>query len=166
MASQPIEAAQTERKPTGRPPSIILPSYDEDKADQLLERIATGESLAFICRDPTMSFMPTIFKWIARDVCAFANRYASAREAQAETLADELVDISDSETDDTNVNRHKLRIETRKWIAAKLLPKKYGERVQVDVEQRISVNVALEQATTRVIEGKAKHIEQQPDDDL
>jgi hypothetical protein len=58
-----------------------------------------------------------------------------ARAAQAECLADELVEIADEvqDTDDmVKVQAAKLRIDTRKWVASKLLPKKYGERVDMN----------------------------------
>lgn len=105
-----------------------------------------------------MPGMSTVFRWLSDDIDSFRERYTDAREAQAETMADELVDISDSEPDDTNVNRHKLRIETRKWVAAKLLPKKYGERMTIEGEIKISVSAALNQATARVIEGQSTRI--------
>lgn len=67
--------------------------------------------------------------------------YARAREDQADTLADEIVEIADDGTNDTYLNsdgialtnqdviaRSKLRVDARKWIAAKLKPRKYGDR--------------------------------------
>ena len=74
----------------------------------------------------------------------FSDKYARAREIQAEIRADELLDIADDATNDymareaksgktfivadhENIQRSKLRVDTRKWIAAKLLPKKYGD---------------------------------------
>ena len=68
--------------------------------------------------------------------------YTRAKEDQADTLADEIMDISDEKpmmtvvTDDESVdkldpvgiNRNRLRIDARKWIAAKLKPRKYGDR--------------------------------------
>ena len=148
-----IASSQLEARPTGRPPA-----YTQAIADEILERIALGQSLVSICKRDHMPGMSTVFRWLSDDIDSFRERYTDAREAQAETMADELVDISDSEPDDTNVNRHKLRIETRKWVAAKLLPKKYGERMTIEGEIKISVSAALNQATARVIEGQSTRI--------
>ena len=72
----------------------------------------------------------------------FSEQYARAREVQAEVLADELTDIADDASGDTtmgekgrvitdheHIQRSRLRIDTRKWIASKLLPKRYGDKI-------------------------------------
>jgi len=78
----------------------------------------------------------------------FQDKYAQAREAQADYLLEELLDIADDKSGDTyedakgnikvdheNINRSRLRVDTRKWVIAKLAPKKYGDRVALDPEQ-------------------------------
>lgn len=75
----------------------------------------------------------------------FSVDYQKAKLRQADLLAEECLDIADDvsgdyiETDDGNVkcnsefvNRSRLRIDTRKWLAAKLLPKQYGDQKQVE----------------------------------
>ena len=70
-------------------------------------------------------------------------QYARAREEQAETYADEIVAIADDGRNDTYIDengnervnqdvvaRSRLRVEARKWVASKLKPKKYGDRLQ------------------------------------
>lgn len=120
-------------------------SYTTELADAICDRIAEGESLRAICRGEDMPAMSTVFRWLATDE-AFAEQYARAREEQAEALADEIVSISDEAEvvtkqqgedvvlalDPTAVARNRLRVDARKWVAAKLKPKKYGERVAVD----------------------------------
>ena len=56
----------------------------------------------------------------------FAEQYARAREVQAETLADEIVSIAD---EDGDPQRQRLRVDARKWVASKLKPKRYGDKV-------------------------------------
>ena len=140
-------------------------TYTPQLADEICERISLGQSLVSICKDQHIPGMATIFRWLERDLDGFVERYTRAREVQAETLLDELVGIADGASE-TDVRSTQLRVDTRKWAIAKLAPRKYGERLSVDVEVRISVNQALEAARARVIEGKAKHIEAQPDDDI
>ena len=73
----------------------------------------------------------------------FSEQYARAREAQAEIRADEIVDIADDDSNDftadkdgkpvansEHIQRSRLRVDARKWIAAKLLPKRYGDKIQ------------------------------------
>lgn len=91
-----------------------------------------------------MPGLSTVFRWLAENEL-FRDNYARAREVQADVLADEILEIADEGRNDTYVDdegrertdydvvaRSKLRVDARKWIASKLLPKKYGERQQVD----------------------------------
>lgn len=117
--------------------------YDPAVCATICERIVNGESLRNICRSDDMPVSSTVFVWLQNNR-EFAEQYARAREAQADTLADELLDIADDATNDwmerqlrdgstetvpdtEHINRSRLRVDTRKWIAAKLKPKKYGD---------------------------------------
>tara|TARA_R110000772_G_scaffold45492_11_gene104269 strand:- start:1827 stop:2153 length:327 start_codon:yes stop_codon:yes gene_type:complete len=72
---------------------------------------------------------------------ALLKQYAQARETQADTLFDEMLDIADESTNDymsrdgaqvvnpETINRSRLRIETRKWMAGKLKGRVYGEKL-------------------------------------
>lgn len=81
----------------------------------------------------------TVCRWQV-ERSEFAEQYARARAAQADTLADELLDIADDDAED--VNRSRLRVDARKWIASKLKPKSYGDKM--DVNHGGNVNVTLE----------------------
>jgi hypothetical protein len=113
--------------------------YKQETADAICERIASGESLRSICRDDDMPVLSTVFKWLSQQQL-FADQYTRAREEQAEALADEIIDIADESYNDYDVKengslvvnneaiqRSKLRVEARKWVASKLKPKKYGD---------------------------------------
>lgn len=115
-------------------------SYNQETVDKVCEKLAEGHSLRSICRsDDSMPNMSTIFRWLDENA-EFASKYARARQVQADVLFDELVDIADDgsndwmtrngyRVEDSEVTkRSQLRIETRKWVASKLLPKKYGEK--------------------------------------
>jgi hypothetical protein len=122
--------------------------YTEELAAAICAEIVDGMSLRSICRRDDMPAISTVMLWLTRHPL-FSEQYAHAREAQADTLADELLEICDDATNDfmekvakngqtyiavdqDNINRSRLRVETRKWIASKLKPKKYGERLMVD----------------------------------
>ncbi len=101
-------------------------SYSEDIADRICAELANGAGLRDICEPAGMPAPSTIYRWLS-EFPEFQERYARARERQADTYADEIVGISDNENGDPQ--RDRLRIDARKWVASKLRPKKYGERV-------------------------------------
>ncbi len=115
--------------------------YQPELGDEICDRLTNGQSLRRIALDGYMPAASTIFKWLAENP-AFAEQYARAREAQADTLADEIVDIADDSERDTIttedgreivdtewISRSKLRVDARKWVASKLKPKKYGDKL-------------------------------------
>lgn len=80
--------------------------------------------------------------WLKVDT-NFAESFARAREEGYAVLAEELLDIADEDpgilapsgaTDSGAVQHMKLRIDTRKWILSKMLPKVYGDRLQLDAK--------------------------------
>lgn len=124
--------------------------YNEEIANLICERVATCTfGIRKICA--TYDDMPThdtIFKWRYK-YKDFSERYAQAKVKQAELLAEEIIDIADDGTNDwmevrddqggvayklngEHVNRSRLRIDTRKWHAAKLAPKIYGDHKKDD----------------------------------
>jgi frataxin-like iron-binding protein CyaY len=117
--------------------------YTQEIGDSICDRLAEGESLRSICRDDAMPAMSTVFRWLATDE-SFAEQYARAREEQADALADEIVAIADESDvatkvdgeqvtlalDATAIARNRLRVDARKWVAAKLKPRKYGDKIQ------------------------------------
>lgn len=112
-------------KRMGRPP---MP-FDPEVAATICERIAMGMSLRAIHReDDSLPSMFTTLKWLA-EYPDFARQYARAREAQADALVDEMLDIADDKTLDAQDRR--VRLDTRKWLAGKMRPKKYGEKVLI-----------------------------------
>lgn len=124
--------------------------FTAEKADAICERLIEGESLRTICATDDMPAASTVCRWLATNE-EFRKQYACAREAQADTLADESLDIADDGTNDwmerqgkdgetgrleyngDAVQRSRLRIDTRKWLASKLAPKKYGEKIQAEI---------------------------------
>lgn len=109
--------------------------YSIDLARVICARIAGGESLARICRDPAMPGKSTVMDWLCTKP-EFRELYVRARELQADTLFDEILAIADDEPEagagaGEPAQRSKLRVETRKWIVARLAPKKYGDKVAI-----------------------------------
>ena len=132
------KTSKTTRK-RGRPTS-----YTDALADNICRRIAEGESLRKICRDASMPDKTTVLRWLANeDNAQFRTQYAHAREMQADALFDEALEIADDASGDwtktedgkaildhEHVQRSRLRVDTRKWAAGKLAPKRYGDKLQ------------------------------------
>ena len=75
-----------------------------------------------------MPCVSAIINWL-RIHPEFVVQYTRAKDEQADALAEEMLDIADDEKED--VNRSRLRVDTRKWIASRLKPKKYGEKLEL-----------------------------------
>ena len=107
--------------------------YTQEIAEAICDRIADGESLREVCRSPGMPDKVTVLRWLNAHE-DFRTHYARARDIQTEVLIDEIVGLSDSVigcADAAVVNGARLAIDTRKWIAGKQMPKKYGERTLI-----------------------------------
>lgn len=132
------------KKKIGRPTR-----YSKRLADKICALLAEGRSLRTVCRDPKMPGASTVFAWL-RKYEDFQQQYARAKEEAADALVEEILDIADDGTNDwmklnikgrevttlnkEHVQRSRLRIDTRKWIASKLKPKKYGEKLDLTTQ--------------------------------
>lgn len=129
------------KRPVGRPTL-----YSLEITHEICVRLVRGESLNRMCKDEHMPHLDTVYTWLFKH-SEFAERYAQARQDQADTLADEMLYIADTpqigkvtitkadgktEIREGDMTQHRtLQIETRKWIAARLKPTKYGSKVEL-----------------------------------
>jgi hypothetical protein len=143
--------------------------FSKEIADRICEELSTSsKSLRTICKQEGMPSIRTVMNWlsegskssITNDLSEFVQQYARAREAQADFLAEEIIEIADDGSNDLMTiqkgdnsyevenkevtNRSKLRVDARKWIASKLKPKKYGDKVDLNTDGRIEVIVKYE----------------------
>lgn len=134
-------------------------TFTQEIADKICERLADGESLRSICLGDGMPSRSTIFLWLESSE-EFRTKYARARGFQAETLVDEMQDIADDGQNDwmekfgrdgktlgwefnkEAAARSKLRLEQRRWFAEKLLPKKYGPKLDLNVDATVRGSVS------------------------
>ena len=123
MAAQ---AKSTERGPAPPPGADARPpDYSPAIAAAICTRIVLGESLRRICASAGLPPVATVLDWIERHA-DFAEQFRRARELQADLLVDDLLDMADDEAIDASDKR--IRFELAKWLAARLNPRKYGER--------------------------------------
>lgn len=110
--------------------------YTDALAEQICNRIANGESLHSICADSAMPSRTTVLLWLrSGERPAFLNQYLDAKDAKADYLADEILEIADGcqgAERSTEIQAAKLRIEARQWFAKVSAPKKYSDRLAVD----------------------------------
>jgi hypothetical protein len=131
-------SAQAEQLPPeplrGRPSGFSV-----ELGDRICEALADGLSVRRIMRTESFS-MSMLFRWL-RQFPDFREQYARARSDQAHALVMDALDIADDGGQDyvtedgevrfnsEHVQRSRLRVDTRKWYASKVLPKIYGERI-------------------------------------
>lgn len=133
--------------------------FTEELADKICGEIATtSKSLKTICSDDGMPTVRTVLSWLSQgdkeegkaELKRFLHSYARAKEEQADFLAEEIIEIADDGSNDLMTvtrgdttyeqenkevtNRSKLRVDARKWIASKLKPKKYGDKIDLNHE--------------------------------
>ncbi len=128
------------KRKTGRP-SL----YTDALAAEICRRLAEGETLRSVCRDKAMPDKATILRWLVDKATAeFRAQSTYAREMQADALFDEALEIADDASGDwtvdkdgkktldhENIQRSRLRVDTRKWAAGKMAPKKYGDKLDL-----------------------------------
>lgn len=145
---------------TGRPSD-----YSAEITTEICVRLGLGQSLREICRDENMPDKSTVMRWLAANP-AFRDQYAGAREAQADYYAEEIIEISDDGTNDWMerqrndgsveevenkevLNRSRLRVDTRKWLMARMAPKKYGDRVVNEMVGKDDGPIQVDSLTTQ-----------------
>lgn len=120
--------------------------YTQELADRVCEKIAEGYSMRTVCAPDDMPGLTTVFKWL-RTNDEFAKQYARATEERTEAMSEDILDIADDGSNDLMTiqkgkeiytvenkevtNRSRLRVDTRKWLMAKMKPKKYGDKLDV-----------------------------------
>lgn len=119
--------------------------YTDELAETFCQRIAEGRSERSVCKDDDMPSHTTIQKW-ERESPAFAAQYTRARDERAAFLAEEALSISDAlgtNPSSEQVQAARLQVDTRKWFASKLAPKRFGERIQTDSNINVSGGLTL-----------------------
>lgn len=142
-------------KKNGRPSK-----YTDKLADKICQMIAQGQSVRSICAKKDMISMQTFFRWL-RENDKFREQYARACEERSYVHAEDIIEIADNATNDymeklegdgyifnsENVQRSRLRIDTRKWLMSKLNPKVYGDKLDMTTNGNdIGVTLSASQA--------------------
>lgn len=116
--------------------------FSQEVANKVCEGLTNGLSLRKSCEEAGTTH-PTFIRW-TEDNKDLADQYTRARMIGWQLLADEVLTISDDSTNDTYtdddgnvrtnqevVARSRLRVDSRKWMLSKMLPKVYGDKLEL-----------------------------------
>lgn len=153
--------------------------YSAALADRICKRLADGESLNAICKSDGYPSESSVRGWVMDDYQGFAANYTRAREIGYSRLAEEILHIADTPvlgvkkvskpmtmknndgdivptgemleevTEGDMIEHRRLQVESRKWMLAKMLPKVYGEKQQVELTGKVDIAGALMAARKR-----------------
>lgn len=128
---------ESKQKKLGRPST-----YSQELATEICNAIScSSKGIKKLKKEnPHWPAESTIFIWLSMHA-SFSEQYARAKVYQVESLVDDILEIADDTSNDyvenadgvlivnhENIQRSKLRIDTRKWLAAKLCPRLYGDK--------------------------------------
>lgn len=130
-----LEVNMVSKKKMGRPTTYTL-----ELAKEICDSIASSsKGTKKLCKENQhWPCQDTLFVWLKSNP-EFSEQYAQAKRCQIEVFIDEILEIADDSSQDEVINeqggiicnsefiaRSRLRIDTRKWLASKLVPKTYG----------------------------------------
>ena len=140
--------------------------YTPALADRICSQLSDGDSMRTVCKPSDMPCKATLFCWL-RTIPEFLDQYTKAKEESADALTDEMLDIADNANNDwmeqngdsegyrlngESIQRSRLRVDTRKWAASKLKPKKYGDKIQQEISGVLGLTDLTNDELTRRIQ--------------
>lgn len=142
--------------------------YDSGIAKEIIDTISTtATGLKRLCAaNPHWPDKSNIYRWCL-DHPEFRDQYLRARAIQMDWLAEEALEIAFNDQYDTIstekgdfcnhewINRSRLKVDTIKWMTAKLAPKTYGDKVQLETIDKNKIDPALQLARETVLQLKA-----------
>jgi hypothetical protein len=132
------------------PPKMGRPSeFSPEVVDAICERMVQGKGLLQICNDDAMPARTTIYRWLESN-SDFRTRFNRAREGLMDYYAEQILQIAFDESGDiileqagdkskavanhAKVQRDRLKVDSLKWIASRLFPRRYGDKMEVLAE--------------------------------
>ena len=133
----------------------------QDIKDEIIESMSQGQSLKSILDNGEhLPSRAIIYKWLNKDNLdfdkEFLNNYMRAREEYADSMFDDIINIADDNGNDIRmtdngpvvdndvIQRSRLRVDARKWALARMSPKKYGDKIQQDVDVKAEIKLVRE----------------------
>jgi hypothetical protein len=153
VASAAIDAAialQQAKLPNRNPTGAQIRAKQKVTLDEIREefliRVAEGESVFTICHDEHMPARPTVYRWI-RENSQFRDEYTAALDQRADKYVEMIANLSEHMqmraamgASNEEMTALKTHINSLQWIAAKLNPKKYGDKIQAEIDQKVTLD--------------------------
>jgi len=124
--------------------NLAVKEIDTSVAEYICDQLLAGRSMIDICKEKNVPSERTVYYWMEKneDFCRAITR---ARSWQADHFLDEQIALAKSATiEDWQLK--KFQADNLKWVAAKLAPKKYGDKQTLDVNQTMTLSALVEQA--------------------
>lgn len=159
--------------PKGRPTK-----FTQKIADEICSKLTYGFTLREVCRAKKMPCESTVRAWALDDYKGFYAQYAKSREIGYQYMADELLEIADDGSNDwmkrqnsdgstgdiilngEHVQRSRLRLDTRKWMLSKVLPKIYGDKITQEHTGKDGKDLVPEHSNRHIARGILKMLAQ------
>jgi len=121
------------------PITLLNMKHDQAKCkDIFVQLVSDGESARKVCKREGMPSFVTMSKWLKED-SDFRDQYRLAMELRAQKIDDDIDDaIIDMRNGDLDAQQARVLIDTYKWRAAKLYPRFYGEKQNIEVEHTVN----------------------------
>lgn len=140
-----------------------ISEYTPEIGIEICNQLAEGLSLRTVCTGEGMPDKRTVFNWL-RKYPEFKAAYDIAKQEASDALVEEIQDIADDGRNDymasldpdnpgyklngEAINRSRLRVDTRKWIASKMKPKKYGDKLELAGDPKAPLSVMIQAMPT------------------
>jgi hypothetical protein len=164
-SEQSIELPSWLSCPDPKPPKLpaesreLLHTQYEQMFERVIEQVYRGRSLRDLLEDDYRVISYEDFlKWIKRDPMRH-ERFKEAQESRTEFIAGEILEIADADDTLEDVQRSKLKIDTRKWLMGAHNRKKYGATTSIEMTGGISITGALAAAQARIIDVDVTDVE-------
>ena len=131
--------------PAGRP------AKSKDDILEVLKLISNGLSIRKACAQVKMS-TSTFTDYILKP--EYSQHYARAMEKRADAIFDEIADIADNPDPEADVQRDRLRVDARKWVVSKMLPKKYGDKITQELTGADGAKLMPEKIIIEIVDPK------------
>jgi len=123
--------------------------FTEELGDSICAEVMAGKPPVGILEADGMPEAATVYRWF-RLHKEFCDNYARAKADQADYFAEDIIQIADMSKADT-VQVDRLRVDTRKWVASKFKPKKYGEKIEIAGDPENPLKISLPEEDKEII---------------
>lgn len=114
--------------------------YTTETGDIICELVADGFSVRRICEEPGMPTRLTVMNWLDEQP-GFYTKFVRARLIQADYMDDMILETANNVTSDS-AQADRVRIAAYQWRAARLAPKKFGDRLDINPDQDRPMHVS------------------------